>query len=162
MLQSIHRLVSLLLVLGGLFLLGQPAQAANIDPYVRRYLKATEAVPITMDAEGHTQMFTPQALTEGKQLFEENCINCHVGGTTLSNPLESLALKVLEGATPSRNNVASLTAFQREPLTYDGSDISFGCREVPDSWLSDEMLTQLAAFVLRAAETAPGWGAQDF
>lgn len=160
--KSIRRLLSLVLVLWGLFLMGQPVQAASVDPYVRRYLKASEPVPVVVNAKGDTELFSPEALTEGMQLFEETCINCHVGGATLANPAESLALDVLAGATPPRDNIASLIAFQRQPLIYDGSDTSFWCREVSESWLPDEMLTKVAAFILRAAETAPGWGAQDF
>jgi photosystem II cytochrome c550 len=139
-----------------------PAQAAGIDAYVAQYLRATEPVPLAMNNQGEVRLFSPEELTEGKRLFEENCKNCHVGGATLPNPIVSLSLKNLRGAIPPRDNVNSLVAFQRTPMAYDGSEESFWCRQVPEDWLATEQLQQLAAFVLRAAEKAPGWGSETF
>lgn len=139
-----------------------PVWAAGIDGYVSQYLKASQPVSLTLDANGAMREFTPVELTAGKRLFEENCKNCHVGGATLPNPLVSLSLKDLKGATPPRDNIASLVAFQRIPMTYDGSEESYWCREVPENWLTTEQLEQLAAFVLRAAAVAPGWGTETF
>ncbi len=139
-----------------------PAQAAGIDAYVAQYLKATEPVSLAMDAQGEVRLFSPEELTAGKRLFEENCKNCHVGGATLPNPMVSLSLENLRGAVPPRDNVSSLVAYQRTPMAYDGSEESFWCRQVPEDWLSTEQLQQLAAFVLRAAEKAPGWGSETF
>lgn len=140
-----------------------PAWATTgIDGYVSQYLKATQPVSLPVDASGVTRDFTPGELTQGKRLFEENCKNCHVGGATLPNPLVSLSLKDLQGATPPRDTIASLVAFQRLPMTYDGSEESYWCREVPENWLTTEQLEQLAAFVLRAAAVAPGWGTETF
>jgi photosystem II cytochrome c550 len=139
-----------------------PVQAAGIDAYVTRYLRATEPVPIVLNDQGEIRLFTPEELTVGKRLFEENCKNCHVGGATLPNPMVSLALSNLKGATPPRINVDRLVAFQRLPMSYDGSEESYWCRQVDQNWLSDEQLQTLAAFILRAAEKAPGWGAETF
>jgi photosystem II cytochrome c550 len=136
--------------------------AAEIDPYVQRYLKASEPISLPLNLEGESRSFTADNLTIGKRLFEENCKSCHVGGATLPNPLVSLSLEDLKGATPPRNTISTLVAFQREPLTYDGQDFGFGCREVSERWLSTEQLENLAAFVLRAAEVAPGWGIERF
>lgn len=153
--------IALLLVCLGSILNTPVAQAGDIDDYIIRYLKVTESVPIVMDATGETQLFSPVELSEGKRLFEDNCKNCHVGGATLPNPVESLSLKNLQGATPPRDNIANLIEFQREPTVYDGSDVSFWCRQVPDTWLPDQELAKLDAFILRAAEVARGWGSED-
>ncbi|WP_404789671.1 photosystem II cytochrome PsbV2 [Altericista sp. CCNU0014] len=136
--------------------------AAEIDPYVQRYLKASEPISLPLNQEGESRSFTADDLSVGKRLFEENCKSCHVGGATLPNPLVSLSLEDLKGATPPRNTIGALVAFQREPLTYDGQDFGFGCREVSERWLTAGELENLAAFVLRAAEVAPGWGIERF
>lgn len=145
----------------GVFPNSSIAQAGDIEDYIVRYLKVTEPVPIVMDASGETQLFSPEELSDGKRLFDDNCKNCHVGGATLPNPVQSLSMKNLQGATPSRDNVANLIEFQREPTIYDGSDVSFWCRQVPDTWLPDKELANLEAFILRAAEVARGWGTED-
>jgi photosystem II cytochrome c550 len=163
---SFFRWISVtLLILGTLLNPSAMAQAVsgNVDdPYVLRYLKASEPVSLPVDGKGQFRAFTSADLSIGKRLFEENCKNCHVGGATLPNPLISLSLEDLKGATPPRNTIQGLVAYQREPLTYDGQDFGFGCREVTESWIPPEELEKLAAFVLRAAEVAPGWGIDRF
>ncbi|WP_448514990.1 photosystem II cytochrome PsbV2 [Parathermosynechococcus lividus] len=139
-----------------------PAAASGVDNYVIQYLKATEAIELPLNDRGDTRAFTPEDLTRGKRLFEENCKNCHVGGTTLPNPLVSLSLKDLKGAVPPRDTIASLVAFQRLPMAYDGSEESYWCRQVSEDWLTTNQLEDLAAFILRAAAVAPGWGTETF
>ncbi|MEN9217266.1 MAG: photosystem II cytochrome PsbV2 [Gloeomargarita sp. HHBFW_bins_162] len=139
-----------------------PALAARIDPYVSRYLKVTQPVTLSADARGTEQTFTPQDLSAGKQLFESNCINCHVGGATLPNPRVSLSLADLHGATPPRDNIAALVNFIRQPQNYDGTEDSYTCRELSPKSVSDQEAAQLAAFILQAAKVAPGWGTKDF
>jgi photosystem II cytochrome c550 len=139
-----------------------PAQAASIDAYVKQYLRATAPVDILYNQQGETKEFSPQALSRGKQLFEENCINCHVGGSTLPNPQVSLSLEDLQGASPPRDNIENFVAYMREPMTYDGQYVSNWCRKVPDTWMSRQQVESLAAFILRAAEKAPGWGVDTF
>jgi photosystem II cytochrome c550 len=136
--------------------------AVEIDPYVLRYLKASEPISLPLNQAGESRSFTASDLSVGKRLFEANCISCHVGGATLPNPLASLSLEDLKGATPPRNNITALVEFQREPLTYDGQDFGFGCRTVSERWLTTGELENLAAFVLRAGEVAPGWGTERF
>lgn len=136
--------------------------AAPIDAYVAKYLDVGDSVALEMDASGKTELFSAQDLSNGKHLFEENCINCHVGGATLPDPTVSLALDALRRATPPRNTVGGIAAFLRLPMTYDGSDETFWCRQIPESWMSDDELANLAAFVLRAAQKAPGWGTSRF
>jgi photosystem II cytochrome c550 len=141
--------------------LALPAQAAP-DPYVLRYLDVNEPVELTIDDSGATRPFSIEEISKGKRLFEDSCKNCHVGGATLPNPLISLSLETLKGATPPRDNIASLVAYMREPLSYDGTEEAFGCRQVPESWLSQTEVENLSAFILRAAQTGPGWGATSF
>ena len=152
------------IVLAALMVLASllPAHAAAVDRYVLRYLRVSEPVPLVMNTQGETRLFSPEELTQGKFLFEDNCINCHVGGSTLPDPTKSLKLATLKGATPPRDNIESLVAFQRKPTAYDGSEDSVWCRQVSENWMSTEELTKLEAFVLRAAETAPAWGEEEF
>jgi len=139
-----------------------PAFAANVDSYIVRFLHVNEPIALEINQEGETRPFSPQDLSSGKQLFESNCMNCHVGGATLPDPPKSLALKTLSSANPRRDNIGSLVAFFRQPMTYDGSEETYWCRQVPESWLSNTQAENLAAFVLTAAQKAPGWGAETF
>lgn len=150
-----------MLFLVGLVLYPTPVHAAP-DHYVREFLKATEPVQIPLNEQGETKPFTPEQLVEGKELFKDSCINCHVGGATLPNPVVSLSLQALDGATPARSNLDGFITYMREPMTYDGSDINFLCRQVSENWLPRAELEKLGAFVLRAAEVAPGWGSETF
>lgn len=140
----------------------QPAQADGIDTYLRRYLKVTEPVPIKVNEQAETRLFSPDELSEGKTLFLENCMNCHVGGSNLPVPPITLSMENLKGATPPRDNVNALVAYLRHPTTYDGRDENFWCREVPETWLSTEKVENLSAFLLRSAEKARGWGTDTF
>ncbi|APB35137.1 Cytochrome c-550-like protein [Gloeomargarita lithophora Alchichica-D10] len=139
-----------------------PALADRIDPYVSRYLKVTQPVPIKGDDGGAQQSFTALDLSAGKQLFENNCINCHVGGATLPNPRVSLSLADLRGASPPRDNINALVRFTRLPQNYDGTEDSYICRELSPQAATDQELAQLSAFILQAAKVAPGWGTKDF
>lgn len=132
------------------------------DLYIRKYLGVQEPVPIQLDAQGQTRLFSAAELASGKRFFEENCKNCHVGGSTLPDPTVPLSLEALQQAMPPRDNVLSLIGFLRQPMTYDGTEATYSCREVPVSWLSDQEAEQLAAFILRSAQKAPGWGNTTF
>ena len=134
-----------------------PVEAVT-DTYVTRYLRVTEPVPLTLDDEGNTRLFGVDELSAGKQLFERNCLNCHVGGATLPDPTVSLSLSDLQSAKPRRDTINSLVAYLRQPMTYDGTEETVWCRQVPESWLPQAQIEHLAGFVLRAAQTAPGWG----
>jgi photosystem II cytochrome c550 len=156
-------LLGLLMILPLVLLAPQPVLAAG-DSYVTRYLKVSSSEPVAMDldAEGNTRLFSAEDLSAGKKLFEQNCLNCHVGGATLPDPNVPLSLAALKGATPPRSDINSLVAYLREPMTYDGSEETFWCRQVPESWLKQPEVEKLAAFVLRAAQYAPGWGVENF
>ena len=155
------RLLGLVVFIGVLFSTALPAYAAG-DAYVTRYLRVTEPIPLVLDEQGSTRFFAAEELSAGKQLCERNCLNCHVGGATLPDPTVSLSLATLQGATPRRDNVSSLVAYFRQPMTYDGTEEAFLCRQVPESWLSQAQVESLAGVVLRAAQTAPGWGGVIF
>jgi photosystem II cytochrome c550 len=143
-------------------MLQSPALAATIDPYLTRYLHVTEPIALQLNEQGETRSFLPEDLSRGKQLFTSSCMNCHVGGATLPNPQVSLSLVKLKGATPPRDNVNTLVTYLRQPMTYDGSEETYWCRQVPESWMSQEQVESLAAFVLTAAQKAPGWGTETF
>jgi photosystem II cytochrome c550 len=154
-------LFGLLMIVPLVLLMPQPALAAT-DAYVNRYLEASEPVALELDAQGHTRLFSAEDLSAGKRLFQQNCLNCHVGGANLPDPMISLSLADLNGATPPRSNINALVTYLRQPMTYDGSEESFWCRQVPESWLPQPEIENLAAFVLRAAQKAPAWGVENF
>lgn len=137
-----------------------PAQAA-IDAYVARYLHVTEPIELEV-SDRETRSFSPEEISQGKQSFSRSCQTCHVGGSTISFPEVSLSLEKLKGAMPSRDNINGLVAYMRKPMTYDGSEETYWCREVPESWLPQIEVENLAAFILTAAKKAPGWGAETF
>jgi photosystem II cytochrome c550 len=139
----------------------QPAQAA-VDSYVVQYLQVTEPINLDLDGKGQTQQFSAADFSEGKVLFKQHCLTCHVGGNTLPNPKVSLSLTALAGATPPRNNINNLVAYFRQPMTYDGSEENLLCRQVSETWMPQQQVEKLAAFVLRAAEKAPGWATETF
>jgi len=126
------------------------------DKYVTVNLQVQGPIQLPADDAGNLKTFTPEQVVEGKRLFTANCQNCHVGGVTTPNPKVSLALAKLQGATPPRDNIAALVSFMRNPRTYDGKEEAYNCRKT--DWLKDPEAENLAAFVLRAAERAKGWG----
>ncbi len=135
---------------------------AKVDPYVRNYLQVTDPVPVVINDRGETRSFSAENLIEGKKLFELHCASCHVGGSTLPNPAVPLSLEALKQATPPRDTVEQLVKFMRHPMSYDSSEDSLLCREVPESWLAQSEVENLAGFILRAAEKAKGWGSANF
>lgn len=153
----VTRCLLTVLVLGwGLLVWSQPVRAE--DRYVTNFLQVTDQVDIPLNAAGETRSFSADALSKGKELFLQNCMNCHVGGANLPFPPVSLSSQALAGATPPRNNLNNLVGYMRHPMVYDGSEETYWCREVTESWMSQEKVENLAAFILRAAEKAPGWG----
>ena len=154
-----------ILILGIVFLTmitASPAEAVP-DPYIAQYLKVQpdEVAVMAKNSSGTTQNFDYAALVQGKELFSQNCQTCHVGGATLTRPELPLSLVALQGATPSRDTIDALVKYMRYPLGYDGEDDNYSCREIKQSWLSDPEVEAIAAFVLRAAEKAAGWGTSD-
>lgn len=154
-------LIVMVVWLGVLLLPSSPVLAA-IDPYVARYLRLTEPISLELNDKGETRSFSPEQVSQGKQSFENSCLSCHVGGATLPNPQVSLSLEKLKGANPPRDQIDSLVAFLQQPMTYDGSEETYWCRGVPEGSMSQEKVENLAAFILTAAQKAPGWGTENF
>ncbi|WP_448571302.1 photosystem II cytochrome PsbV2 [Trichothermofontia sp.] len=154
----IRRLCLMILLVCIGWTIASPSALAVDDIYIRKYLKVTDTIDLPYNQAGETKSFTAADLSQGKALFKEHCILCHPGGTTRPNPPISLSLEALRGATPPRDNISNLVAFSREPMSYDGTDIEFICRQVSERWLSPTQMEQLAAFILRAAQVAPLWG----
>ncbi|KPQ40578.1 MAG: photosystem II cytochrome PsbV2 [Phormidium sp.] len=134
------------------------ALADGINADVKRYLTPDGPAEVKLDAQGNSARYSGEALTRGRDLFMENCAYCHANGLTLPLPPISLTLADLAGATPPRDNINGFVTYLREPMTYDGSEPSDWCRQVPESWLARPELEELAAFTLSAAEKVPGWG----
>lgn len=156
------RFMIFLLLVGISLGMAKPSWAEAVDPYVRRYLGVEESVKLKLNPDGQMSLFSAANLSNGKRFFEENCKNCHVGGSTLPDPTVPLSLEALKAATPPRDNILSLVAFLRQPMTYDGTEDTYSCRQVSESWLSDPEAANLGAFILRSAEKAPGWGNTTF
>lgn len=154
-------LTLLLAITAAITTVSLPAYAA-VDTYVSRYLDAATPIALNLDGKGETRSFSGSDLSEGKHLFEDSCKNCHVGGATLPDPLVSLSIEDLQKAVPPRDNINSLVAYLRQPMTYDGSEETFWCRQVSERWMSQTQVENLSAFVLRAAQKAPGWGKTRF
>jgi len=77
---------------------------------------------VTLDAKGNTVVMTPEQVKRGKRLFNNACAICHVGGLTKTNPNVGLDVEALSLATPPRDNVTSLVAYFKDPMSYDGTD----------------------------------------
>ncbi len=154
-------LVCLVLLCLPIVTISLPAYAA-VDPYITRFLKVTEPIPLRVNPTGSTRLFSAEDLSVGKALFEQSCLNCHVGGNTLPDPAVPLSLAALQGATPQRDNIDALVTYLRQPMTYDGTEETLVCRQVSESWLPTPMVENMAGFILRAAYNAPGWGTETF
>lgn len=134
-----------------------PAVAGSVDSYISRFI-ANEPVEVQFDSLGNTHQFTPEDLTTGKELFDNSCINCHAGGLTFLTSDISLSLEDLKAATPPRDTIDSIVEYMRYPVSYDGSDTNYWCRQVSENWMPQPTAEKLAAYILRSAEVAPGWG----
>ena len=77
---------------------------------------------VTLDGKGNTVVMTPEQVKRGKRLFNNACAICHVGGLTKTNPNVGLDVEALSLATPPRDNVTSLVAYFKDPMSYDGTD----------------------------------------
>jgi len=90
-----------------------PVQALELDEDTRT---------VTLDGEGNSVVLTAEQVKRGKRLFNNACGTCHVGGLTKTNPNVGLDTESLSLATPPRDNVSSLVAYFKDPMTYDGID----------------------------------------
>jgi photosystem II cytochrome c550 len=155
-------MISLVLLLGLGGAIPSPAWAVT-DPYVAQYLKVLPGQQAELaDGQGGTKSFGYDELLAGKDRFGSTCLSCHVGGSTIASPELALSLDNLKAMATPRDSIAALMDYMRSPIMADGSEESYSCRKVDAKWISDPDLEQVAAFVLRAAETAPGWGTARF
>jgi len=77
---------------------------------------------VTLDSKGSTVVMSPEQVKRGKRLFNNACGTCHVGGLTKTNPNVGLDVEALSLATPPRDNVSTLVAYFKDPMSYDGTD----------------------------------------
>jgi len=157
----LRSMLAIALTITLLWSVATPSALAS-DRYVIRFLKALEPVEIPLDTAGNTQTVTPDQLSEGKILFNKNCENCHLGGTTLLSEYESLSLESLHNASPPLDNISNMVGFLRAPLKQQEGYQKYSCREVSPEWMSSEEVENLSAFVIRAAQEVDGWGAGEF
>lgn len=108
----LKKCIPLLFIL--IFLTGLPSYntfALDLDEYTRT---------VQLKQDGQTITLTPEQVKRGKRLFNNVCAQCHNGGITKTNPNVGLDPESLSLATPSRNNVASLIDYMKDPISYDG------------------------------------------
>lgn len=111
--STLSRLRPLLLLIpfAALSGLASPALAAQWDA-------ATFTVPA--DASGAEITFSEREIKSGRRLFNDSCGTCHAGGITKTNQDVGLDPEALALATPSRDSVASLVDYMKDPTSYDG------------------------------------------
>nr|YP_009391152.1 photosystem II cytochrome c550 [Dipterocladia arabiensis]ARW59296.1 photosystem II cytochrome c550 [Dipterocladia arabiensis] len=76
---------------------------------------------VQLDNAGKISILTPEQVKRGKRLFNNSCAQCHNGGITKTNPNIGLDTEALSLATPSRDNIASLIDYMKNPTSYDGA-----------------------------------------
>jgi photosystem II cytochrome c550 len=89
------------------------ATAAQLDEATRT---------VQLNEQGDTVVLSRQQVDDGQRLFNYACSTCHVGGVTKTNPSLDLAPETLSLANPSRNSVAGLVDYMKNPTTYDGEE----------------------------------------
>ncbi|MEM6519387.1 MAG: photosystem II cytochrome c-550 [Cyanobacteria bacterium P01_C01_bin.70] len=87
------------------------AMAVSID-------KVTRTIPL--NAGGRQTTLTTKQLAVGQRKFNGSCAQCHLDGTTKTNPSVDLGPDSLTLATPPRNTVESIVDYLEYPTTYDG------------------------------------------
>lgn len=116
------------------------------------------------DTESKT--YTTQELNQGRKLFNQACGQCHIAGTSYTNPDVTLSREDLANATPRRDNVLAIVDYMHYPLTYDGEDSlaeyhpNVELKSIYPKMrnLDDEKLQLIAAHTLQQANVIPGWG----
>jgi photosystem II cytochrome c550 len=121
---------------------------------------------IILNEAGETTTLTSEEVTNGQQLFIQNCTKCHLQGKTKTNNNVSLGLKDLSKAEPPRDNLLALVDYLKNPTSYDGED---DLREFhpnvsrPDVFpelrnLTDDDVYDVAAYMLVAPKLDERWG----
>ena len=90
---------------------GAIAVAAEIGKTVRT---------VPLNASGEQITLTTKQLAIGQRKFNGSCAQCHIDGSTKTNPDVDLGAKRLALAIPPRNNIESMVEYLENPTTYDG------------------------------------------
>jgi photosystem II cytochrome c550 len=90
---------------------GSPATAAQWT---------ADDLTVVADPGGSLITFSEQDVKTGRKLFNNSCGECHAGGITKTNQNVGLDPETLALATPSRDNVAALVDYLKDPTSYDG------------------------------------------
>ncbi|GAB4343118.1 MAG: photosystem II cytochrome c-550 [Cyanophyceae cyanobacterium] len=88
-----------------------PANAVEMDEALRT-VKLNEA--------GQEVVLTMEQVGLGKKLFNDTCAQCHAGGVTKTSPDLDLSTESLAGAIPTRDHIAGLVDYMKNPTSYDG------------------------------------------
>ncbi|MDY7003645.1 MAG: photosystem II cytochrome c-550 [Cyanobacteriota bacterium] len=75
---------------------------------------------LPLNDEGEQVVLSTKEYTRGKQVFNNVCSQCHVGGITKTNPDVGLGPEALALAYPPRDNIEGLIDYMENPTTYDG------------------------------------------
>ncbi|MEG3436228.1 photosystem II cytochrome c-550 [Pannus brasiliensis CCIBt3594] len=134
-----------------------PANALELD-------ESTRTIPLN-DA-GEQVTLSSEQVTQGQQLFIQNCTKCHLQGKTKTNNNVSLGLKDLAKAEPPRDNLLALVDYLENPTSYDGvDDLSEFHPNVsrPDIFpelrnLTEDDVYDVAAYMLVAPRLDERWG----
>ncbi|NES67005.1 MAG: cytochrome c-550 [Okeania sp. SIO2D1] len=75
---------------------------------------------LPLNDEGEKVVLSTKEYARGKQVFNNVCSQCHVGGITKTNPDIGLGPEALSLAYPPRDNIEGLIDYMINPTTYDG------------------------------------------
>ena len=111
---------------------------------------------VKLNAQGDTVVMSLEQVKEGKRLFGQSCSYCHNSGRTKTNPNVTLSAKDLEGAEPTRDNIAGIVDYLKDPTTYDGEEYIYELHPnttradlyPPMRNLTDDDLTAIAGHIL--------------
>ena len=90
---------------------GEATMAIEID-------QATRTLPL--NEAGDETTISLEQFTNGQRKFNSNCAQCHLDGSTKTNPDVDLGTQRLALATPPRNTIESILDYLENPTTYDG------------------------------------------
>jgi photosystem II cytochrome c550 len=79
-----------------------------------------DARTVKLNEQGDRVTLSLEEVKQGSRLFNSNCSVCHKSGATKTNPNVGLGLPALEGANPSRDSIAGIVDYLKNPTTYDG------------------------------------------
>lgn len=103
-----------LLAVAAVFLMLQvatPANAVEMDEALRT---------VKLNESGQEVVLTMEQVALGKKLFNDTCAQCHAGGVTKTSPDLDLSTESLAGAIPTRDHIAGLVDYMKNPTSYDG------------------------------------------